>query len=260
PPMDIVLRPERYFQERLSGDVALWIPAAIVIATAVAQVVFINLVVSSTARLVLDKGFPDPALSTVSAFLLITGCVSWVLLATYFWIFTPRPAGTPGQGFFRKTLAVAGYGRIPAVAGYCILIILFAALWPMVGIAPVPGEKYHEYLDAEAAMRAHLDLENPSEVQRAHELLPHVIALQREAEKEAVAGYNQVLDEMKQNQVMVVFFAAAKGLLVLCALWGGVIMGSGLKRAAGVSMRTAAVLVAVPVGLEVLLIMTGLVA
>ena len=122
------------------------------------------------------------------------------------------------------------------------------------GSLPSPGEKYHEYLDAEAAMRAHLDLENPSEVQRAHELLPHVIALQREAREEAVTGYNQVLNEIMQNQVMVMFFAPAKGLLALCALWGG-----GM-RATGISMGTAAVLVAVPVGLEVLLIMTGLVA
>jgi rubrerythrin len=76
-------------------------------------------------------------------------------------------------------------------------------------------------------MRAHLDLENPSEVQRAHESLPHVIALQREAEKEAVAGYNQVLDEITQNQVMVMFVAAAKGLLVLCALRGGGMRAAG---------------------------------
>lgn len=71
-------------------------------------------------------------------------------------------------------------------------------------------------------------------------------SLQREAEKEALAGY---------NQVMVTFFAAAKGLLVLFALWGGMTMAFGLKQAAGVSMKTSTVLVAIPVGLEVLFIL-----
>ncbi len=69
------------------------------------------------------------------------GQIGSVLLASmhYFWIFTPRPAGIPGQGFFRKTLAVTGYGRIPAVAGYRILSVLFVVVWPVGGIAPVPG-------------------------------------------------------------------------------------------------------------------------
>ncbi len=85
-------------------------------------------------------------------------------------------------------------------------------------------------------------------------LLPHAVSLQYEAREEAVAGYNQIIDEIQQSPVTTAFFAAAKGLLVLPALRDGLIMAFGLKHAAGVSMRTSAVLVAHPVGLEILLI------
>lgn len=258
--MDIIFHPDRFLQEHLSEEVSLWLPAAAVLATAVAQVVFINLVLSSIDWLVPYKGFLNRAMPAAHAAIFITVCVTWLLLAAYFWIFTPRPAGSTRQGFFRKALAVSGYGRVPVVAGYILLSVLFAALWPMAGIAPAPGEKYHEYLDAEADMRAHLDPRSSSEMQKAHEVLPHVISLQHEAQEEAITGYNQVIDEMKGNRVMIAFFAAAKGLLVLFALWSGAIMAFGLNHAAGISMKTSAVLVAVPVGLEVLLlVMSGMV-
>ena len=252
--MNIITHPDRFFRERLSGEVSLWLPAAAVLAAAVAQVVFINLFLSSIDRLVPYPGFLGPAMPAAHAAIFITVCVAWLLLAAYFWIFTPGHAGNSQQGFFRRALAVPGYGRVPVVAGYIILSVLFVVVWPMAGIAPAPGEKYHEYLDAEADMTAHLNPKNPSEMQKAHELLPHVVSLQHEAREEAVAGYNQIIDEIQQNPVMTAFFAAAKGLLVLSALWGGLIMAFGLKHAAGVSMKTSAVLVALPVGLEILLI------
>lgn len=202
--LDIIFHPDRFLQERLSGEVSLWLPAAAVVAAGVAQVVFINLVLSSIDWLVPYKGFLNRAMPAAHAAIFITVCVTWLLLAAYIWIFTPRPAGSPQVGFFWKALAV--------------------------------------------------NPKNPSGMQKAHELLPHVISLQREAEVEAVAGYNQVIDEIQQNAVMTGFFAAAKGLLVLFALWSGVIMAFGLKHAAGISMKTSAVLVTVPVGLEIMLI------
>lgn len=247
--MDIITRPDRFFQEHLSGEVSLWLPTA-----AVAQMVFINLILSSIDRLVPYKGFLNRAMPAAHAAIFITVCVAWLLLAAYFRIFTPGHAGNPRQGFFRKAQAVPGYGRVPVVAGYIILSVLFVVVWPMAGIAPAPGEKYHEYLDAEAATTAHLNPKSSSEMQKAHELLPHVVSLQHEAREEAVAGYNQIIDEIQQNPVMTAFFAAAKGLLVLSALWGGVIMAFGLKHAAGISMKTPAILVALPVSQEVLLI------
>ena len=252
------LHSDKFFQDRLSGEVTLWLPTAVVVAAAVAQAGFVGLFISSINRLIPYQGLLDPAMPVVPISCLITECVIWVLLAAYFWIFSPGPAGSPRQGFFRKALAVSGYGRVPVVAGYIILSVLFAVVWPMAGIAPPSGEKYSEYVDAEADMRAYLDPQNSSEMQKAHELLPHVISLQREAREEALAGYNQVIDQVKQSTIMIAFFAVAKGLLVIFILWGGAIMAFGLKQAAGISMKAAAILMAVPVGLQILLlVMSG---
>ncbi len=168
--MDIITHPDRFFRERLSGEVSLWLPAAAVPTTAVARMVFINLFLSSIDRLVPYPGFLGPAMPAVHAVIFISVCVAWLFIAAYFWIFTPGHAGNSQQGFFRKALAVPGYGRVPVVAGYIILSILFVVVWPMAGIAPAPGEKYLKYPDAEAAMTAHLSPESPSEMQKAHDV------------------------------------------------------------------------------------------
>ncbi|WOX55516.1 YIP1 family protein [Methanoculleus palmolei] len=258
------LHPDTFFQERLSGEVTLWFPAVVVFAAAVVQAGFVGLFVSSVDRLIPYQGLLDPAMPMVPISCLIAECVIWVLLAAYFWIFTPGPAGSPRQNSFKKTLAVSGYGRIPVVIGYIILAVLFVVVWPMAGIAPTPGEKYYEYLDAEAEMRVYLDQNLPeiltttgSEL-RVLPLQREVQSLQREAREEALAGYSQVIDQVKQSPVMIAFFAAAKGLLVILILWGGTIMAFGLKQAAGISMKASAILVAVPVGLQILLlVMSG---
>lgn len=120
--MDLLISPNRFFQQALGEKEEIRIPALIVLAGAIAAAAYGYFTGSISANM-LDAAMPGMGSlillgAVIAAF--VMSFVLWVIWAGVFFLVSKIFKGT---GTFRRCMEVVGYGYVPQVIGSVITVI-----------------------------------------------------------------------------------------------------------------------------------------
>jgi hypothetical protein len=209
----LLLRPDTFFAELINGRESLKLPAIILLVSGIISAATAYVVSGPSAKMMagLMPGTEIIIMLSAIPIALIGVYLMWVIWTGFFYGFSYL---FKGNGTFKRSLEVIGYGLLPQIAGSLITLVISVLYIPKV-IAP--------HLTTSAA-------ENPQMI------LDAVNALKNNP---AMIEYNQIV-----SIVSVVFI-----------VWSANYWIFGLKYARNISLRDAAICVAIPVVGIVLIIM-----
>lgn len=137
--LDVLINPNKFFEERIKGAESLKIPALIVLLSGLIGGIGAFFIVGITLEM-LSETLPPEAQSiattigSISAFVgtVVVSLIIWVVFAALFfgisWAFK-------GEGTFKRTLEFVGYGYIPMILSGIISAVL---LYNFISTAQIP--------------------------------------------------------------------------------------------------------------------------
>ena len=146
--LSVLTDPAGFFQDLVTGEVNLKVPAVIVLVTGIVAGVYALLIGNLTAEMMASL---SPGIGSIIAVSAVAGAL---LLIFLFWIIWAAAmfgisAVLNGKGSFSRTLEVVGYGYIPQLFGTLVTILLAFVYLPRVRVPHVAASP-----DTQAIMTA----------------------------------------------------------------------------------------------------------
>jgi hypothetical protein len=136
--LKVLVNPSGFFQDAITKNECLKIPALIVLMTAVVGAAGAYFIVTPTVTLMSDmlSGMgPVLILAAVAAAFVIT-LISWLVYAGIFYLVS---IVFGGKGSFNRTLEMIGYGFLPQILGGLITLVVAMYYIPQVVVQAIPS-------------------------------------------------------------------------------------------------------------------------
>jgi hypothetical protein len=134
--IDILLRPDSFFRERIAGKEDLKVPFLIVLAGSIVAAAYGYLIGGLTAKMMASAMPGLEIVITLSSVLgaLIGTFIFWIIWAGIVYIIT---FAFKGQGSFRRVLEVVGYGYLPQLFGSIITLVAAIVYVPRIVVPTI---------------------------------------------------------------------------------------------------------------------------
>ena len=131
--IDVLFRPDDFFQKLITEKESLKIPALIMLAGGIVAAVYGYLMAGMSAKMMAGvmPGMDTIITLSATAGALIFTFIFWLIVAGVFYIIS---AFLKGQGSFNRVLEVVGYGYLPQIAGSLIGIVAAAVYIPKISV------------------------------------------------------------------------------------------------------------------------------
>lgn len=120
--LDVLIRPDAFFSNRVTENENLKIPALIILTGSIVAAINGYLIGGMSAKMMADvmPGLDMIITLSATAGALIMTFIFWLIVAGVFYLFS---SVFKGQGSFNRVLEVVGYGYLPQIAGSLITVV-----------------------------------------------------------------------------------------------------------------------------------------
>lgn len=151
--IDILIRPDAFFQKTLSETRSLKIPLLIVLAGSIVGAGYGYLIGDLTAKMM------APAMPGIETIITLSSVAGAVLGTFLFWIlWSVIMFGLTflfkGEGQFKETVAVVGYGYLPQVIGSLISLVVAMEYVPRIVVPRISSAAFEDPALLEQSMKA----------------------------------------------------------------------------------------------------------